>query len=358
MNRLQDALDNLSQGEGSVSLMAGAVNSFLYGSRKVTACAPHIVGTLDTRRYMLMVILALMPSTLAAIYFFGWRALVMILVSYVFGGLTEVLFAIFRKKELQIEGLLVTGLIFPLILPPTIPLWVVAVGSAFGVFFGKEAFGGTGRNIFNPAIVGRAFISVAFPSLMTVIWQLPLLGGLGGFLSYQADAVTSATPLISFRAGEAMAYSYADLLLGRVPGSMGETLGLGIIMGGLFLIVTRVANWRIPVAFLGSVALFSGVGHLYLPDQVAHPLFQLLTGGLLFGAFFMATDPVTSPFTGLGKWVFGLLGGLLVVLIRSFSGSVEGVMFSILLMNGLAPLIDIFVLRLRVQALRKERMAA
>lgn len=364
MNRLNEILDNLQEKEslGAIRPVVGSVNSFLFGSGKVTSSAPHIVDAMDTRRYMTMIFLALLPIALAAIYFYGWRALVMILVSYIFGGLTEVLFAIFRNKKFQAEGLLVTGLMFPLLLPPTLPLWIVAVGAVFGAFFGKEIFGGTGRNIFNPAIVGRVFITISFPSLMTAMWQQPLLGGLGGFLSYQADAITSATPLISFRAGEVIAYSFNDLLFGGAPGSMGETFRIGIILAGLFLMIIKVSNWRIPVTFLGSVALFSSIGHFYLPDQVASPLFQLLTGGLLFGAFFIATDSVTSPFTRPGKWFFGILLGLLTVLFRSFSGSVEGVMYSILLMNALTPLIDTIVLKIklpptRVQPAGKEKVA-
>lgn len=337
--------------------MVEGVNSFLFGPDETTTSAPHLVDGLNTRRYMMMLLLALMPSTLAAIYFYGWRALAMILVSYICGGLTEVLFAIIRKKRLQLEGLLVTGLIFPLILPPTLPLWIVAVGSVFGVFFGKEVFGGTGRNIFHPAMVGRIFIMIAFPALMTTIWQQPLLGGLGGFLSYQADTITSATPLISYQSGELIAYSYADFLFGRVPGSMGETFRFGIILAGLFLVLTRMINWRIPAAYLGSVALFSGIGHFIMPGQVAPPLFQLLTGGLFFGAFFIATDPVTSPFTSPGKWLFGILLGLLTVLIRSFSINIEGITFSIILMNALTPLIDNLVLKVKVLPTGKRREA-
>ena len=355
MLRLREILNNLQEKE-SLKVMRPvlrAADSYLYGSDEVTLGAPHIVDNLDSRRYMLMVVLALMPSTIAAIYFYGWRALAMILVSLLFGGLTEVLFAIFRKKEIQAEGLLVTSLMFPLILPPTLPLWIVAVGSTFGVFFGKEVFGGTGRNIFNAAIVGRVFITVAFPSLMTTVWQEPLLGGLGGFLSYQADVITSATPLIAYRMGELMTYSYTELLFGVAPGSMGETFRFGIIMAGIFLMVTKVSNWRIPVAYLGSVAIFSSIGHLVMPELVAPPLFQLLSGGLLFGAFFMATDPVTSPFTGPGKWLFGLMLGLLTVLFRGFSGAVEGVVFSILLMNAMTPLIDTVVLKVRYKPLER-----
>lgn len=317
------------------------------------ATAPHIRIGLDTRRYMFMVILALLPTTLAAVYFYGWRAMVMIAVSYLAAGVTEVLFAVLRKRKMQIEGLLVTGLMFALILPPTLPLWIVAVGAAFGTIFGKEVFGGFGRNIFNPALVGRIFITTAFPNFMSGMWNEPLTGGLAGFLRYKADAITTATPLIAERAGELMSHTYFDLLLGRVPGALGETFRLGLIVGGLFLLLVKISDWRIPTAFLGSVVLLSGVGHVWLPGQIAPPLFQLLTGALLFTALFMATDPITSPFTREGKWIFGILLGLLTVVFRAFSGYVEGAAFGLLMANALAPLLDSIVLRLKYKSQQK-----
>jgi Na+-transporting NADH:ubiquinone oxidoreductase subunit B/electron transport complex protein RnfD len=206
------------------------------------------------------------------------------------------------------------------------------VGIAFGVFFGKEVFGGTGRNIFNPALVGRIFITIAFPELMSARWQKPF-----------SDAVTAATPLGLFKTGRELT-PLVDLLLGQVTGSMGELFRLGVLAGGLLLILTRVANWRVPLAYLGSVALLSWVGNLFLPEMIAPPQFQLLAGGLLFGAFFMATDPVSSPSTRAGKWVFGVGCGVVTLLIRHFSGFGEGVMFSILFMNAFSPLIDALVL--------------
>lgn len=329
-----------------------AMDFFKYGTGKVTDSAPHIADNMDLKRYMSVVIVALMPATLASVYFYGWRVVLIILVSYIFGGLAEAAFAIFRKKEIQ-EGFLVTGLIFPLVLPPSVPLWVVAVGVVFGVFFGKEIFGGTGRNIFNPALVGRIFITVAFPVIMSTLWMEPFSNGLGGFVNFSADTVSSATPLAAFKSGAMDAFSYAKLLFGGAPGSMGETFRLGIILGGIFLILTKVSNWRIPVSYIGSVLVLSGVGNILLPQHVAPPLFQVLTGGLLFGAFFMATDPVSSPFTKTGKWIFGIFLGFFTILIRSFSGYVEGVMFSIILMNAFTPLIDTLVLQKKFKPVRK-----
>jgi len=216
----------------------------------------------------------------------------------------------------------------------------VAVGIVFGTFFGKEVFGGTGRNIFNPALVGRLFVTIAFPEMMSSTWKLPY-----------ADAVSAATPLSVWKSTH-VAAPIMDLLMGNVAGSMGETFRIGIILGGLFLILTRVANWRVPLTYLLSVAVFSLVGNLAIPGSVAPPEMQLLTGGLLFGAFFMATDPVTSPMTGGGKYAFGAVAGLLTVLIRSFSGFTEGVMFSIVFLNALTPLIDHVVLTSKFKAVK------
>ena len=320
-----------------------AASEAMLGSHKKTGEGPHIADNLELKRYMSFVIMALIPSALASIYFFGIRAIFMIAVSYAVGGAIEVTFAIARKKEIH-EGFLVTGLIFPLILPPTTPLWIVGVGVAFGALFGKEVFGGTGRNVFNPALIGRLFITIAFPAIMTTAWLLP------GFMP-GSDAVTSATPLTMFKSGEAVP-SLLDLLLGKCAGSMGEMFRIGVIAGGLLLICTKVSNWRIPVSYLGSVFVLSFLGNAYLTERIAPPGFQLLAGGLLFGALFMATDPVTSPFTRGGKYIFGILCGLLTVLIRSFSGYVEGVMFSIVIMNAFTPLIDHIVVALKYKQVK------
>ena len=315
------------------------LEGILLGSREATPGPPHIVDHIEIKRYMSTVIVAMLPATVAAIVFFGWHVLAMILTSYVVGGVVEVLFALIRKKEIE-EGFLVTGLIFPLILPPTVPLWVAAVGIAFGVFFGKEVFGGTGRNIFNPALVGRIFVTIAFPQIMSATWRVPF-----------SDAITAATPLAVYRSAQSTA-PQLDLLLGQVAGSAGEVFRIGIIAGALFLMITRVSSWRITLSYLASVGLFAWIGHALGPETFAPPLFQLLSGGLLFGAAFMATDPVTSPATRAGKLIFGTSCGILTVLIRTFSGFTEGVMFSIVFMNAFAPLIDTIVLNLKYRPAR------
>jgi len=311
-----------------------AVDAALFGTADTTRGTPHIVDSIDTKRYMSCAIAAIIPATLASIYFYGLNAIMIIAVSYIAGFSVEFIFAVIRKHKIH-EGFLVTGLIFPLVLPPTTPLWVVAVGVIFGVLFGKEMFGGTGRNIFNPALVGRLFITIAFPAIMTTRWQVP-----------STDAITSATPLAVYKTTAVMA-SIPDLLVGNTTGSMGETCRIAIIIGGLFLMFTKVGNWRIPVSYIGTVFVFAAIGNRFLPGSIAPPVFQVLTGGLLFGALFMATDPVTSPFTQPGKYTFGIMCGILTVLIRSFSGYVEGVMFSIVIMNALTPLIDHIVLMLK-----------
>lgn len=339
MRLIKDILENLDKICQKNKFLAkfkpilNANDEFFFGTNKVTTL-PHIVDHIDIKRFMSFVIVALLPATLASIYIWGLRVILIIVASYFFGGLVEVAFAIVRKKEIH-EGFLVTGLIFPLILPPDVPLWIVAVGVMFGVLFGKEVFGGTGRNIFNPALVGRVFLTIAFPKIMTMHWRVPLV-----------DAVTSATPLALFK-NQGIITPYLDLLLGRSPGCIGETFRLGIIVGGLFLIMVRIVDWRIPLAYLGSVFIFPFLSNRILHTQFAPGLFQLLSGGLLLAAFFMATDPVTAPFTKPGRWIAGILLGVLTVLIRGLSGYVEGAMFSLLIVNAFTPLIDTLVLKVR-----------
>ena len=318
-----------------------ALDDALFGTDMTTAVGdPHCVDGLDIKRYMTIVIIGLMPAVIGSVLAFGYRVLAVIMVSYISGAVVEVAFGVIRKKGIH-EGFLVTGLIFPLTLPPTVPLWVVAVGMIAGTLFGKEVFGGTGRNIFNPALVGRLFVTIAFPSIMTTAWQVP-----------GTDAITTATPLVLYKTSQTLT-ALPELLVYGAPGSIGEVFRIGLIAGGVFMILTRVGEWRIPLSYLGSVAVLSAIGHHALPARVAPPLFQLLAGGLMLGAFFMATDPVTSPFTRAGKWVFGLMCGLLTVLIRAFSGYVEGVMFSIVIMNSLSPLIDHIVLKTVYRPLRR-----
>ena len=318
-----------------------AMENFFFGPSTRTVTAPHIRDPLDVKRFMSMVIIALIPCVFMPFYLFGWRVLPMIIVSYAAGGAIEVLFAVVRKEEIN-EGFLVTGLLFPLILPPTTPLWMVAVGVMFGVLIGKEVFGGTGRNLFNPALVGRCFLALAYPRAMSASWIEPTTG-----------AVTGATPLVLAKQGEWGELS--GLFFGNIAGSIGETSALAVLLGGVFLIVTRVANWRTIVSALAAFAVTAGAFHWAKPEQFAPASWHLLAGGLLFGVVFMATDPVSSPNTNGGKWAYGIIIGLVTVLIRNLTGYVEGMMFAILLGNIIAPILDELAIYLSLRRLRSER---
>ncbi len=333
-----------------------ATENFFFGPGARTSDEPHVRDPLDVKRYMSMVIVALAPCVAMSIYYFGLRVLAMIVVSYAVGGAVEVVFAVLRKEEIN-EGFLVTGLIFPLILPPALPLWIVGVGVAFGVLVGKELFGGTGRNLFNPALVGRCMLLLAYPVKMSSNWIKPGGGVTGRLLQYvdasSVDVITQATPLVSAKQG-----SFApmiDVLTGHVAGSAGETSAIAIVVGGLFLLLTRVANWRTVLGTLGSFALLGIILHAALPGTFGPVGWNLCAGGLLFGAFFMATDPVTSPITNTGKLICGVIIGVSTLLIRNLTGYVEGVMFAILLGNICAPLLDEVVFRFRFRRLQRER---
>ena len=325
-----------------------AGDGLLFSSASRTSTAPHARDPIDVKRYMSTVIIAVLPCLLAAVHFFGLRVLAVVLVSYAAGGVVEVLFAIIRKDEVH-EGFLVTGMLFPLIVPPGLPLWMVAVGMMFGVIVGKELFGGTGRNLFNPALVGRVFLALAYPKAMSGSWVEPGRGLFGRFLQYGTDVVTTATPLVSAKAGEFIALP--KMLLGNITGSIGETSALAILLGGGFLLLIGISSWRTVVATLGTFTLLSLGLH---GGDVGVVLWHLMAGGLLFGAFFMATDPVTSPMTNGGKWVYGAIIGIATALIRNLTGYVEGMMFAILLGNIFAPVLDEMFVSARVRRLREE----
>ncbi len=339
---------------------------FFFSPGTRATAAPHVRDPLDLKRYMAPAIFGVLPCALAAVYFFGLRMLAMIIVSYVAGLSVEIIFAMVRKEDIN-EGFFVTGIMFPLVLPPGLPLWAVAVGVIFGVVIGKELFGGTGRNLFNPALVGRCFLALSYAKVMAGSYLVPGAVPWGNFMTHglwkgltscyvstgTVDAVTSATPLAAAKAGTLAAP--IDLLWGNVSGSAGETSAIAILIGGGFLLLTRVGNWRTVAGVLGS---FAGLGALL--NQLAPAQFpvsfgwHMLAGGLLFGAFFMATDPVTSPVTNGGKWIYGIVIGAVALLIRNLTGYVEGVMFAILLGNIVAPILDEMVIRLRLRRLAHE----
>ncbi|HQB48859.1 MAG TPA: NADH:ubiquinone reductase (Na(+)-transporting) subunit B, partial [Bacteroidales bacterium] len=265
--------------------------------------------------------------------------------SYVVGLGIEFAFAQIRGHEVN-EGFLVTGFLIPLIVPPDIPLWMVALATAFAVIFGKEVFGGTGMNILNPALTARAFLFFAYPQDMS------------GEKVWVADALSGATPLGKLMVNEPLASlpSPSDMFFGFIPGSVGETSTLLILLGGLFLIYTGIASWKIIISvFAGGYALallFNFLGPIIAPENVymAMPAYyHLIIGGFAFGAVYMATDPVTAAQTNHGKWIYGLLIGILAVLIRVLNPAYpEGMMLAILLMNVFAPLIDYYVVRANI----------
>ncbi len=334
---------------GALKTLFETAEFIFFYPRERAAQAPFVRDPIDIKRYMSIVILSMVPCALSSIYFFGPYVIAMILTSYIVGGICEIVFALVRKGEIH-EGFLVTGLIFPLVLPPTTPLWIVAVGVAFGIVFGKEVFGGTGKNMFNPALVGRLFVTISFPAILTTRWKVPtdIFGIFGrlGLTPAAPDAISAATPMALFKTQQVVT-PLTDLLWGNTSGSCGETFHIGIILGGLFLMFTKVSNWRLPFSYIAATYLFGLIGHAINSEAVAPAGFQVLGGGLLFGAMFMMTDPVTAPVTKAGKFIVGTLMGLLTVLIRSFSSYVEGVMFSIVIMNAFTPLIDQMVLKVK-----------
>lgn len=291
---------------------------------------PHIFAKLTTPKIMYHVLLALVPTVLASAYFFRARAGLLIIVSVAACILTEAAFQKLRQKPVTIGdgSAVLTGLLLALVLPPAVPLWVAGLGGVVAIILGKQIFGGLGHNIFNPALVGRAFLLIAFPKFMTT-WTKPI----------SLDAVTTATPL-GLMKFDHIQTSITELFMGNVSGSLGETSALAIILGGLYLIIRKFMGWRVPVGFLGSAALLGFIFNRIDPVNFPSLTFHLFSGGLMLGAIFMATDPVTSPVTKLGRWFFGIGCGVIVVIIRLLGGMPEGVTFAILLMNAATPLVN------------------
>lgn len=337
--------------------------SFLFVPNRTTTSGSHIRDAVDLKRTMIIVVIALIPALLFGIYnvgyqhfkavgvlaetgffqmfFFGlWKVLPMIIVSYVVGLGIEFAAAQIRGHEIN-EGFLVSGLLIPMIMPVGAPLWMVGLSTAFAVIIGKEIFGGTGMNIWNPALLARAFFFFSYPSMISgdSVW---IAGD-----PATTDAISQATPLAQMALGQPLTYSSADMFWGLLPGSIGETSTFCVLLGALLLLITNVASWRIMLSvfvggFLMSLA-FEPVTHVAAYQQ-------LLMGGFAFGAVFMATDPVTSAQTHTGKYIYGLLVGAMAVIIRCINpGYPEGMMLAILLMNTFAPLIDWFVVQSNIK---------
>ena len=307
--------------------------------------SPHIHSGDSIERKMYDVIIALIPALAVSFYFFGWGAFVVTLTSVAACMLFEWLISRFLmgRKELTIldGSAILTGLLLALNVPSTLPLWIIVIGALVAIGIGKMSFGGLGSNIFNPAIVGRVMLLISFPVQMT---SYPMPRGMEATL----DATSGATPLAIakgvVRGSEGFTMdklpSLVDNLLGSVGGSLGEVSAVALLIGFAYLLIRKVITWHIPVAIIATVAIFAGIMNLANPEVYAGPLFHILSGGLLLGAIYMATDYVTSPMSNSGMLLYGVMIGIITMLIRLFGAYPEGMSFAILFMNGIVPIIN------------------
>lgn len=310
----------------------------------ILSSSPHIHGGESIPRIMYSVVVALIPAMLMGVYLFGLQALAIILLSVVAGMATEAgaQRMMGRKVTIADGSAMVTGILLALNLPPTVPWWLVVVGSAIAIVIGKQIYGGLGYNPFNPALVARVILLISFPVQMTN-WVKP-----SPLFSRAIDVVTTATPLGEMKThllvkNSLEGFTMGELwnpFIGNIGGCIGETSVIALLIGAGFLLYRGYITWHIPVTFVGAVIILSGLFWLIDPDRYMNPLFHLLTGGLMLGAFYMATDMVTSPVTYRGMMVFGMGCGVITIVIRLFGGYPEGVSYSILLMNAATPLID------------------
>lgn len=300
--------------------------------------SPHFKDKDSVPKIMSTVIIALLPAVAASVYFFRFRAIVLYAVCLLTCLATEAIFLWTRKKPIQSlwdGSAVITALLLAMTLPPGIPLDIAVIGSVVAIAIGKQAFGGLGYNIFNPALVGRAFLQTGFPVAMTT-WMPPV--------TQHVDTVTFATPLAGLKFQDAVAQGtlapLKDLFWGNTGGCLGETSAIALLIGALFLFYKKTIDWRIPAGIILALSVFTGVFWLVSPNKFAPPSFHILAGGLLIGAFFMATDMVTSPITPKGAWIYSLGIGFMVGIVRLFGGFPEGVMYSILFMNCFVPLLN------------------
>lgn len=302
----------------------------------VVSIAPHVKDPVSTKRIMWAVVFALIPAGAAGVFIFGLHSLYAIIAASAAAMATEVLILAARKKDARAVydgSALVTGLLLAYNLPPQVPLWMPVAGSIFAIAIGKQSFGGLGHNIFNPALAGRAFLMISWPVYMTT-WQNP---------RWAADAVTGATPLALYKAGQcdpAQMISTANLFLGNRGGCVGEVCVLALLIGAAYLFIKRYITWHIPFTYILTVGFLSWAFVGCRGPFTGDAIFFILSGGLILGAFFMANDYVTSPLSNRGKVIFGVGCGILTVIIRRFSGYPEGVSYAILIMNALVPIID------------------
>jgi len=350
---------------GALQSTFNGIESFLYVPNHTTKSGSHLRDAIDLKRTMSIVVIALVPALLFGMYNVGYqhflsvgdtsqslfglfwygflKVLPLIIVSYVVGLGIEFFVAQKRGHEIN-EGFLVSGLLIPMIMPVGAPLWMVAVATAFAVIIGKEVFGGTGMNIWNPALLARAFFFFAYPSKMSgdAVW-----------IADKADAFSGATPLAEAAAGHVSNLpSIAEMFIGLIPGSIGETSTLAILIGAAILLVTGIASWRIMFSVFAGGLLMGLILNMFAvnPFMEVPAYYHLIMGGFAFGAVFMATDPVTASQTKNGKYIYGLLVGVFAVLIRVLNPAYpEGMMLAILLMNTFAPLIDHFVVQSNIK---------
>ncbi|MBC8404501.1 MAG: NADH:ubiquinone reductase (Na(+)-transporting) subunit B [Planctomycetes bacterium] len=360
-----------------------AMDSFMFTSGKTAQSGAHIRDGIDMKRLMMIVVYALLPATLFAMYnagyqemlaagtaaediglmaaFLGgaWKFLPLYIVTLAAGGIIEATFSIIRKHEIN-EGFLVTSLLYPLIVPPDLPLWQAAMGIAFGVLIGKEIFGGTGMNVLNPALTGRIFLFFAYPGQISgdSVW----IAGKENWI----DGWSGATPLAQFYGGTThdtvlmpdgqTVMTWWDAFVGMIPGSLGETSALACFIGAFILIITKVGSWRIMAGCMIGMFAMAGLFNLIAVNSFMQVpwYWHLVTGGFAFGMVFMATDPVSAASTDTGRWIYGILIGVLTVLVRVVNPAYpEGMMLAIIFMNVFAPTIDYYVVKSNIK--RREK---
>lgn len=385
MNSLRKKLDKIKphfEEGGKLSKLRSVFEgfeSFMFVPNKVTLKGSHIRDNIDLKRTMIIVVIALLPALLFGAYntglqhfrstgvdpavfqafWFGFlRILPLIIVSYGVGLGIEFIAAQIRGHEIN-EGFLVTGMLIPLIMPIDVPLWMLALGTAFAVILGKEVFGGTGMNVFNPALLARAFVFFSYPGWMTGdnVWTEGLVKG-----HNIIDGFSGATPLSMSAAGDLSGLpSFMEMFIGTIPGSVGETSTVAILLGAMILIISGIGSWKIMVSvFTGGLLMGLLLNAVAANQYMELPFYyHFVMGGFAFGAVFMATDPVTATQTEKGKWIYGLMIGILSVLFRVLNPAYpEGVMLAILLMNTFAPLIDYFVIQSNIKRRMKRAVVA
>lgn len=314
----------------------------------IVSPAPHAHSADSVRKNMLNVIIALIPAWLVSLFAFGWGTLIVTAISIAACVLFEWLiskFILHQKTTIGDCSAILTGLLLAFNLPSNLPWWIIVIGALVAIGIAKMSFGGLGQNIFNPALIGRVFLLIAFPVQMTT-WPRPL----SWHTSY-IDAETAATPLSimknAIKTGDATLLEELpdlwNLLTGYMGGSLGEISALALLLGGIYLLCTKTITWHIPVSILSTVAIFSGLLCICGVQGAANPLTQLLTGGIMLGAIFMATDYVTSPMTNWGQIIYGIGIGILVMVIRTWGAYPEGMSFAILIMNAVTPLINMYI---------------